>query len=66
MVAVCRINGMSAQEAFDHISSMIDERFALWDETIQSIPSWGEDIDVHVRRYVEGIQNIVQANLSWR
>ncbi|KAI1393511.1 terpene synthase metal binding domain-containing protein [Hypoxylon trugodes] len=65
MVAVCRMNGLSAQEAFDEIASMVDMRFLLWDDAVKSLPSWGENIDGQVRQYIQGIQNIVQANLSW-
>lgn len=66
MVAVCRMNGFSAQEAFDEIASMVDERYIAWYENVNAIPSWGEEIDSDVRQYIQGIRNIVQANLSWR
>ncbi|KAI0156091.1 terpene synthase metal binding domain-containing protein [Pestalotiopsis sp. NC0098] len=65
MVAVCRINGSSAQNAFDEIASLVDERYAIWDATVRKVPSWGKDVDAQVQQYVQGIQNIVQANLSW-
>ncbi|KAI1811307.1 terpene synthase metal binding domain-containing protein [Poronia punctata] len=65
MVAVCRMNGSSAQEAFDEIAAMVDSRFALWEEAVRSLPSWGGSVDRQVRLYIQGIQNIVQANLSW-
>jgi phage-related minor tail protein len=60
------MNGSSAQDAFDQIASMVDARFVLWDENIRALPSWGDEVDAQVRQYVQGIQNIVQANLSWR
>ncbi|KAK6845983.1 terpene synthase metal binding domain protein [Apiospora arundinis] len=63
-VAVCRMNGASAQHAFDEIASLIEARFYLWDETLKTLPSWGEKVDFQVHRYIQGIQNIVQANLS--
>ncbi|KAI1327758.1 isoprenoid synthase domain-containing protein [Xylariaceae sp. FL0255] len=65
MVAVCRMNGSSAQAAFDQIAAMIDSRFEQWDEAVRTLPSWGTDIDAQVKQYIQGIQNIVQANLSW-
>ncbi|KAK7975751.1 hypothetical protein PG989_014214 [Apiospora arundinis] len=65
-VAVCRMSGASAQHAFDEIASLIDARFDLWDETVKTLPHWGEKVDSQVRQYIQGIQNIVQANLSWR
>lgn len=65
LVALCRLNGMSAQEAFDVVASMVDERFAAWDETVKVVPSWGEAVNAQVEQYICGIQNMVQANLSW-
>ncbi|KAK2605505.1 hypothetical protein N8I77_008338 [Diaporthe amygdali] len=65
MVAVCRMNGLSAQEAFDEIASMVDERYIAWYENVKAVPSWGKEIDNDVQQYIQGIRNIVQANLSW-
>lgn len=66
MTAACRLARYSAQEAFDTVGSLLEERYLQWDQTIECVPSWGPDIDLQVRRYIEGIQNIVQANISWR
>lgn len=60
------MNGSSAQEAFDELASLIDERFAQWETAMNMLPVWGGDIDSQVQLYIQGIQNIVQANLSWR
>ncbi|KAK8023454.1 terpene synthase [Apiospora marii] len=65
-VAVCRMNGASAQQAFDEIASMVDARFSAWDEAAKALPSWGAEVDAQLHQYVQGIQNIVQANISWR
>lgn len=66
MIAIFRINGLSAQEAYNEVSSLIDARFSAWENAMQTLPSWGYKIDWHVRQYIQGIQDIVQANLSWR
>lgn len=66
MVAVARISGASAQEAFDQIASMVDARFDEWDRSIHSLPQWGQHVDNQVLQYIQGVQNIIQANLSWR
>ena len=66
MVAACRLAGQSAQEAFDSVGALLEQRYLQWDETIACLPSWGADVDVQVRRYIEGIQNVVQDNISWR
>lgn len=66
MIAVCRLAGHSAQEAFDTLGSLLEQRYIQWDQAIHDLPSWGADVDGEVRRYIDGIQNIVQANISWR
>ncbi|KAH7344353.1 terpene synthase metal binding domain-containing protein [Pyrenochaeta sp. MPI-SDFR-AT-0127] len=65
MTAACRLAGQSAQEAFDTLGALLEQRYIQWDQAIDRLPSWGTEVDVQVRRYVEGIQNIVQANISW-
>jgi hypothetical protein len=66
VVAVARMRGASAQEAFDEIATMINERHVTWNKALKALPSWGREIDEQVRQYVKGIQDLVQANLSWR
>ncbi|CAI6332731.1 unnamed protein product [Periconia digitata] len=65
MIAACRLAGKSPQEAFDTVGAMLEQRYIQWDQAIQCLPSWGAEVDVQVNRYVEGIQNVVQANISW-
>lgn len=60
------MNGASAQQAFDEIASMVDARFSAWDEAAEALPSWGAEVDAQLHQYIQGIQNIVQANISWR
>lgn len=66
MIAACRLAGQSAQEAFDTVGALLENRYSQWDQAINCLPSWGTEVDLQVQRYVEGIQNIVQANISWR
>lgn len=66
MTAVCRLAGHSAQEAFDILNSLLEQRYIQWDQAIHHLPSWSADIDGEVRQYIDGIQNVVQANISWR
>ena len=56
---------MSAQQAFDYLATMLDERYHAFDTVIASLPSWGEAIDNDVQTYVEGVRNVVRANLNW-
>lgn len=66
MVAVCRLNGMTLQAAFDTVGSLLESRYQQWEVAEAKIPSWGEKIDAEVHKYVDGIKAVVQANLSWR
>lgn len=66
MVAICRMNGMLAQEAFDRVGDLLQERYRRWDVVEGQVRSWGEEVDKQVQRYVEAIKCVVKANLYWR
>ncbi|KAF5606173.1 presilphiperfolan-8-beta-ol synthase [Fusarium subglutinans] len=66
MVAACRMTGQSPQEAFDTVGNLLEERYQDWQSAIEQLPSWGPEIDANVARYIQGIQNVVQANITWR
>ena len=66
MVTVCRRNGMSAQKAFNTVGRLLERRYERWDKIEASLPSWGKEADVEVRKYIEGIKCVVKANLNWR
>jgi hypothetical protein len=66
MIAACRLAGQTPQSAFDTLGAMLEERYMQWDQAITELPSWGPEVDAQVQRYVQGIQNVVQANISWR
>lgn len=65
LVAVARMHGMSAQEAFDHIGGLITVRHQRLETTIAQLPSWGAVVDREVLRYVQAIKDVVKANLYW-
>ncbi|KAG4266805.1 hypothetical protein FPRO04_13100 [Fusarium proliferatum] len=65
MVAACRMTGQSPQEAFDTVGNLLEERYQDWRSAIEQLPSWGREIDMNVARYIQGIQNVVQANITW-
>ncbi|KAF4454624.1 hypothetical protein F53441_2858 [Fusarium austroafricanum] len=65
MVAACRMTGQSAQQAFDTVGDLLEERYQEWETVIKKLPSWGPEADANVARYIQGIQNVVQANISW-
>jgi hypothetical protein len=66
MVAACRMTGQSPQEAFNTVGDLLEQRYQEWENVITQLPSWGPMIDVDVARYIQGIQNVVQANITWR
>ncbi|KAK1252163.1 hypothetical protein MKX08_003350 [Trichoderma sp. CBMAI-0020] len=65
MVTVCRSNRMSPQKAFNTVGKLLEQRYRRWDEAEANVPSWGEETDVQVRKYIEGIKCVVKANLNW-
>ncbi|KAF2760256.1 terpenoid synthase [Pseudovirgaria hyperparasitica] len=65
LLAVCRMHGMTMQQAVDCLEHHISERHQRLDHTIQNLPSWGEDIDNEVAKFVQAVQNTIKANLYW-
>lgn len=66
MVALCRMNGMPAQKAFDMVGELLQERYRRWDVIEGQVRSWGDEVDEQVQRYIEAIKCVVKANLYWR
>ncbi|KAF4438743.1 hypothetical protein FACUT_4691 [Fusarium acutatum] len=66
MVAACRMTGQSPQEAFNTVGNLLEDRYQDWQNAIEQLPSWGPEIDSNVARYIQGVQNVVQANITWR
>ncbi|KAI8953296.1 isoprenoid synthase domain-containing protein [Xylaria longipes] len=65
MVAVARMSGLGAQEAFDYIGNMLNSRYERWENAVRAVPNWGESINHHVDRYIRGVADVVRANLYW-
>ncbi|KAI1161943.1 isoprenoid synthase domain-containing protein [Nemania serpens] len=66
MVAVARMSGLDAQEAFDYVGNMLDSRYERWEAAIREVPDWGEEIiNKNVEKYVQGVADVVRANLYW-
>ncbi|KAF2963575.1 hypothetical protein GQX73_g9998 [Xylaria multiplex] len=66
LVAVARMSGLQAQEAFDYIGNMLNSRYERWEKALGEMPYWGEEINKHAERYVRGVADVVRANLYWR
>ncbi|KAI1277872.1 isoprenoid synthase domain-containing protein [Xylaria sp. FL0933] len=65
MIAAARLGGLGAQEAFDYVGNMLISRYERWEKAVGEIPSWGEEVDRDVRRYIKGIEDVIRANLYW-
>ncbi|KAL9623919.1 MAG: hypothetical protein Q9160_001911 [Pyrenula sp. 1 TL-2023] len=65
LVAICRINGESAQQAFDHVNGMLKECYRDWYLALSKLPQWGEKTDEQVQKYIQGVQDVVHANMNW-
>ncbi|KFA47801.1 hypothetical protein S40293_09042 [Stachybotrys chartarum IBT 40293] len=66
MVAICRLNGMPAQQAFDEVGLLLQSRFDRWDVVEDSLERSCWTNNENVQKYVTGIKSVVQANISWR
>lgn len=64
-VAVCRLQGMGAQEAVTFVGTEVSCRMAEFEEAVRKV---GESSGVYVEelmRYVRGIRDVIRANLWW-
>lgn len=57
---------MPAQQALNHVNSMLTTRYREWYLALAGLPQWGKIVDAQVQRYVQGVQDVVRANLEWR
>ncbi|ERF68386.1 hypothetical protein EPUS_06802 [Endocarpon pusillum Z07020] len=66
LVAIFRINGMPAQQAFEAVNALLRKCYRDWYLALADLPQWGEKIDAQVQKYIQGVQDVVLANLNWR
>ncbi|KAL7917433.1 isoprenoid synthase domain-containing protein [Trichoderma austrokoningii] len=52
-------------KAFSTVGKLLEQRYQRWDKVEASVPSWGEETDAQVQKYIEGIKCVVKANLNW-
>ena len=60
-----RERGYTLQEAFDFAGELLTQTSQRWFWTQQHLLSWGEQADIQVQRYLEGLLSQVKANLHW-
>lgn len=60
------MDGMTAQEAFQYVGGLLEDRYRRWEAAESHVPLWGDETDEQVAQYIEGIKSVVRANLYWR
>ena len=50
----------------DKCSDLLRARFREWYIAQAELPLWSEELDGKAQKYVQGVQNVVSANLNWR
>ena len=66
IIVLYRRHGYSAQEAYDQAGELLKKRCRDWHLAYAKVPSWGEQVDRQVERYIQGVQDGMIANLNWR
>ena len=66
LVMLYRLAGMEPQEAFDQMGELLKALFRAWYLALAELPQWGEAIDSQVQKYIEGVQDMLLANVNWR
>jgi hypothetical protein len=64
-VAVCRLQGMSAQEAVTFIGTEVSCRMAEFEEAVRKLQESNHGRLDELMRYVRGIRDVIKANLWW-
>ncbi|KAJ3480431.1 hypothetical protein NLG97_g8075 [Lecanicillium saksenae] len=65
IIAIARLQGMSAQEAFDAAGALLDDLYCQWELVEKRATSLRTGNSLHLQKYINGIKNIVRANLYW-
>lgn len=57
--------GLDVQGAVDYVGDMIRQRIDQYVMEKHCVPSWGEEVDAQVAKYVEGLEDWVIGVLHW-
>ncbi|KAF4468445.1 pentalenene synthase [Fusarium albosuccineum] len=66
IIFILKDQGMSDQQAVDHIGEMLYDCYRRWYNALINLPFWGEGIDRDVMKFINGCRNIALGNLHWR
>lgn len=64
-VAVCRLQGMGAQEAVTFVGTEVSCRMAELEEVVRKLEESNHGHVDELMRYVQGIRDVIKANLWW-
>ncbi|KAG2046914.1 terpenoid synthase [Suillus hirtellus] len=66
LVAVFMVKeGLDLQGAVDYCGRLCNISLQRFEENRANLPSWGEEVDKDVAKYVEGLQNWITGTLQW-
>ncbi|KAI0062224.1 terpenoid synthase [Artomyces pyxidatus] len=58
-------DGLTLQEAIDRVGQLCMQTIDNFIEDKDCLPSWGPEVDAHVRLYVYGLQEWISGSLHW-
>jgi len=65
IVIMMHHHGMALQEAVDFVGDLCKKSIDRFTEDRARLPSWGPEIDVQVRAYVQGLADWIVGSLHW-
>jgi hypothetical protein len=65
ITVVMRQEGIDLQAAFDFVGDMCKRSIDRFSENLESLPSWGPEIDSQVRIYAHGLASWIAGSLDW-
>ncbi|EHK20868.1 uncharacterized protein TRIVIDRAFT_59217 [Trichoderma virens Gv29-8] len=66
LITILKSQLLSDQEAMNKIGKMLDDCYKSWHSAVDELPTWGEEIDRDVLKYLEACHNVGLGNLHWR
>ncbi|PNP58994.1 hypothetical protein THARTR1_01242 [Trichoderma harzianum] len=66
LITILKAHNLSDQEAMNSIGKMLDDCYKTWQSALDQLPTWGEEIDREVLKYLDACRNVGLGNLHWR
>lgn len=66
IIHVYRKQGLSEQQAVDAVEEMFNGLYKGWYLALSKLPSWGEQIDREMLKYIDGCRDLAIGNIYWR